>query len=287
MAKKTKKKASKPSKNEQAAAKAGVSVKDFNKGKNSGGSYKKDASYISLSSDQRSMVDAAYEVNATNNKDKAKKAAEALKKAKKQSAPYMKQFYAIAEDEMMRSYESITGDFSQRKARLEEQSRERLEDLQFNRDNLSLAEQNDIATLDRNQKMEVEQLTGSIANNGMTFSTKGDVAKQRLAEQQSGLRESTQRKYNEEKRLMETNALRTGTDITEQIKELDRKYGESLTSIGRKYESTVGSDKLGSGKSWYDKLGGISGDLYEQGVKDVENRKQSIFADLTGASLNF
>lgn len=285
MAKKTKKKASKPSKNEQAAAKAGMSTKDFNKAKKSGGSYKNDASYKKLSADQKAMVDTAYKY--ANDKDKSKKMAEALKKAQKQSAPYMKQFYAIAEDELMRSYESITGDYSQTKARQEERARQLQEDLEFNRTNLSLAEQNDMATIARNQKMEVEQLTGSIANNGLTFSTKGDVAKQRLAEQQSGLRESTQRKYNEEKRLMETNALRTGTDITEQIKELDRKYGESLTSIGRKYETTVGTDKLGGGQSWYDKLGGISGDLYEQGVKDVEQRKQSIFGGLTGASLNF
>lgn len=248
------------------------------------------AAWKNLPTDMKYAALSSYQVQVTNDKDKAAKLATALEQAKAQSDPYMKQFYNIAIDNTLRSFEQLTGDYESSKARTEKSVKEINEDLATGKGDLDLSLQAELATQARAYANAVGTTKDNAAMGGLTFSSKRAQALANVDAANTDIVESTRRNYNQQVRNLETQAMRGNETAALDLADLKRKYGESVTSLGRTLEQQVGSDGIkGTLPSLpgVTPLGGVSGTLYEQGVQDVEQRKSAIYNDLTGASLNF
>jgi hypothetical protein len=246
---------------------------------------KNDPAFQALSQDQKEIITYNYNIQMTDNAEDAKKLAEALESAKAQAEPYWQNIVAIAQDELLRNFEIAEGDYNssvQRQQRIIENINQ---DLSKNKDFLSLEQQADLATLARNYEVSHESLIDSAAGAGLTFSTKRKIAEKRLNEENQGMVESTTRSYNKQIMDLQTEADRGNIEAQKEIENLQRKLGESKTSIGRAGEKYLGTENLPT-LPGYNAMGNITGDLYEQKTADIEARKDALYNEATSGSLD-
>jgi hypothetical protein len=241
--------------------------------------------YKNMSSEQQEFIAYNYKIGKSDSKEDIKIYQEALDEATKQADPYWKSYLLVAQDEVQRSVDEAI-----KTTESEVEKNQRLidslkENLASNKDYLSLEQQSDLATLAQNYEVNQENLVQGAADTGLTFSTKRKIAEQRLAESQTGMVESTTRKYNKQIRDLETEAARGNTEAQKEIEELQRKLSSNITSIGREAEAKLGSENLPA-ISGYTALGDVSGDLYEQKTKDIAERQQAIYDEKSMSSLN-
>lgn len=298
------KKKTKLSKNEKKAAKAGVSVKEYNaaKKKNSSKSSKSSKNsddfkqalkdrgawdyYNNLSADQQELVRYNFETGRADNKDSAKKLAESLDEATKQADPYWKSFLEIARDETIRAFSDTENEYKFQKDQLETKIAQISEDLVKNRDFYTLEQQSDLAKLKQSYEQQRDGVIEDAASKGLTFSTKREVPLKQLSEYNTNVVESTNRSYNKKLEDITTESNRGIQDAASRIAALDTEKKAKLTDVGREAEQKLGTENLPTLEG-YSALGNISGDYYENKVKDIEARKQAIFNEKTQNSLNF
>lgn len=299
------KKKAKPSKNEKKAAAAGVSVKQYNASKKkSSSSSSKSSSKISgdfkqalknkgaweyyqnLSPDQQELVRYNFETGRADNKDSAKKLAESLDEATKQAEPYWKSFLEIARDETIRAFSDTENEYGFQKDQLEKKILQIGEDLSKNRDFYSLEQQSDLAKLKQSYEQQRDGIIEEAASRGLTFSTKREVPLKQLSDYNANVVESTNRAYGKKLEDLTTESTRAIQDATSRISALDTEKKAKLTDIGREAEQKLGTDNLPTLEG-YTPLGSVSGDFYENKVKDIEARKQAIFGEKVQTSLNF
>jgi len=247
---------------------------------------KNDPSFQALPPDLKEIAIYNYEVQKSNDQQKADKLSKALEMATQQADPYWKSILLIAQDEVLRGFEQAQGDFEssiQRQQRIMENIQK---DLTYNKDFLSLEQQTELANISRQYEYNTENLVQGAANAGLTFSTKRKIAEKRLAEENQGMVESSQRQYNKQLRDLQESASRGTTETQQEIEDLQRRMGDYTTNLGRSAEKYLGTDNLPS-LPGYQALGNVTGDMYEEKVKDIEARKQGIYGELNQSSLNF
>lgn len=299
------KKKSKPSKNEKKAAAAGKTVKEYNaakKGssKNTSKSSSKSSNdfkqalkdrgawdyYQKLSPDQQELVKYNFETGRADNKDTAKKLAESLDEATKQAEPYWKSFLEIARDETIRAFTDTENEYGFQKDQLETKIAQIGEDLVKNRDFYTLEQQSDLAKLKQSYEQQRDGVIEDAASRGLTFSTKREVPLKQLSDYNENVVESTNRAYGKKLEDLNTESTRGIQDAQSRIAALDTEKKAKLTDIGREAEQKLGTENLPTLEG-YTSLGSVSGDYYENKVKDIEARKQAIFDEKSQTSLNF
>ena len=246
---------------------------------------KNDPAFQALSADMKEIAIYNYEVQKANDVDKANKLSAALEQATAMADPYWKNVIRIAQDEVLRNFEAAEGDYESSLQRQQKRIEEINEDLVSNKEFLTLEQQNELANLSRTYQLSYENLVQGAADRGLTFSTKRQLAQQRLAEENQGMVESTQRQYNKQLTDLQKEASRGTGEAQQEIEDLQRRMKESTTSMGRGAETYLGTENLPT-LPGYAPLGEVSGDLYEQKVKDIEARKQTLYNELTQSSLN-
>lgn len=248
-------------------------------------SLKNDPAYSKLTRDMKEVVLYNYQIQKTNDEQKAIHLSNALQQATEQAEPYWKNVLLIAQDEVLRSFEQVRGDYNSsvdRQLRIIDSINQ---DLATNKNFLSLEEQSSLATLARNYRANHDELLDSAAGAGLTFSTKRQIAEQRLNEENQGMVESTKRQFGKQQRDLEMNALRGLTESNKEIEDLTRRVGEAQTTIGRGAEKYLGTSNLPT-LPGYTALGNTPGQLYEEKVKDIDVRKQTLYNELNAGSLN-
>lgn len=295
------------SKNEKRAAELGLTLKQYkqtdeykNKGKSSSKSSKKtDKSfkkflkekgmsdyYDSLSGDMQDMVKYNYEIQSADQKDKLEKLDSALKEAEKQADPYWKSYLIVAQDEVNRAVEDITGQYTPEIERNQRTIDRLKQNLSENKEFLNLEQQATLANLTRDYEVKNEQLVEGAAEAGLTFSTKRKTAEQRMAEEQQGMVESTTRRYEKQLGDLEKEAEVGQLEAQKQTEELQKRMQSGITDVGRRAEAQLGTENLPAIEG-YKPLGDISGELYEQKARDIEARKQAIYGEKVQQSLTF
>jgi len=219
-------------------------------------------------------------------KDAAKKLAESLDEATKQAEPYWKSFLEIARDETIRAFTDTEHEYGYQKEELEKKIAQIGEDLVKNRDFYTLEQQSDLAKLKQSYEQQREGVIEDAASRGLTFSTKREVPLQQLSAYNENVVESTNRAYAKKFEDLTTESTRGIQDATSRISALDTEKKAKLTDIGREAEQKLGTDNLPTLEG-YTPLGSVSGDFYENKVKDIEARKQAIFGEKVQTSLNF
>lgn len=247
---------------------------------------KNDPSFQGLPMDMKEVVLYNYEIQKANDKQKADNLSKALEMATAQADPYWKNMLLIAQDEVLRSFEQAQGDYESSVQRQQNIIQNINQDLMTNKDFLSLEQQSELANLKMNYEVNQERLIEGAANQGLTFSTKRKIAEQRLSEENQGIVESTNRRYNKQLTDLQTASARGSEDAQKEIEDLQRRMGDYTTNIGRSGEKYLGSENLPS-LPGYTPIGNIAGDMYEQKVSDIESRKQAIANELNQSSLNY
>lgn len=226
--------------------------------------------------------------------------------------------------------------------RMDTDYQKQVEDITRNKEYLGAEEQSQLETLKKNYSINRGNVINQAENAGLTFSTKRDIAMERLKQENEGMVESTRRQFgnqiqalnsdmayaekikqltqgdvqrenvqrqaeilqgiqtaqrkSEESKAsieadyakqiadLEVEASRGNTEAQAQIADLQRKLGESVTGIGRKAESYLGTENTPALEG-YNPLGDITGTIYEEQKKDIEERKDAIYSELTAPSL--
>lgn len=303
------KKKAKLSNNEKKAAAKGMSVKAYNAAKksdNSSSSKKSSSSssknsdklksalkdqgawdyYQNLGPDQQELVKYNFEIGQADSKDKAKKLQEALDEATKQADPYWKSFLTVAKDTITRAFDDTKNEFAYQKQDLETKISQIAVDLTKNRDFYTLEQQSDLAKLKQSYEQQRDGVIEDAANKGLTFSTKKEVPLQQLSSYNENVVESTNRAYQKKQEDLATEAARGTQAGTERIGQLNTELGAKLTDLGRTAEQNLGTANLPALEG-YNPLGNVSGDYYENKVKDINERKDALFNEKAQLSLKF
>ncbi len=241
-----------------------------------------------LPADLQEIAIANYNITKDNNEQKARWLDQSLDMATKDANPYWKSIIRIAQDEIVRSFDESKGDFDSGLQRLQRRRKELSEDLASNKEYLSLEEQSALARQDQTYQVQEENLVNKMADQGLTFSTKKNIAEKRLKDYTTDIQESTKRQYGKRIQELETQALRGDTAAQTEMTDLKRKFGETITGIGRKAEGYFGSENIGDlGLGGYTALGGLSGTMQEDKLKDINTRQDTYYNELSRGSLNF
>lgn len=252
-------------------------------------SLRNDPAYSALPRDMKEIVLYNYQIQKTNDQQKAINLSSALQQATEQAEPYWKNILLVAQDEVLRSFEQVNGDYDssvQRQLRIIDNINE---DLANNKNFLSLEEQSALATIGRNYRSNHDELIDSAAGAGLTFSTKRKIAEQRLTEENSSMVESTKRQAAKQQRDLEIDASRGILETNKGIQDLTRQVGDFKQNTGRAAEKYLGTSNLPTLQG-YNPLGTgtnpVTGQFYEDKVKDIELRKQTLQNELNAGSLN-
>lgn len=97
-------------------------------------------------------------------------------------------------------------------------------------------------------------------------------------------RDRVQRQYAQQIAELETEAARGNTEAQAQLTDLQRKLQSSLASASLSAEKYLGTENMPAGAQT---LGGVTGSFYEDKARDIAQRQQSLFGEMTQASLNF
>lgn len=137
-----------------------------------------------------------------------------------------------------------------------------------------------------NQAYTAAQYQQQTGNVNTQYQYQADTAQAQMgtAERQvQEARDKTQRDYAKQIADLESSAASGNTEALAQIEDLKRKQAASITAAGRSAEATLGTNNLPELQG-YTPLGGVTGTLYDQQVKDIEERKKAIYGELTGTT---
>lgn len=242
-------------------------------------------SYQNSSPEQQEFYKYNWSIARSDAKNDIKIYQEALDEATKQADPYWKSYLLVTQDQVQRAVDT---EIKNTQTEVEKNQRiidQLKENLSSNKEFLTLEQQSDLATLTRNYEVQQEQTVQGAADAGLTFSTKRKIAEQRLAEANTGLVESTTRKYNKQIADLTTQAESGSLEAQKEIEDLQRRLGQRVTGIGREAEAKLGTTNLPAIEG-YKPLGDISGSLYEQKTKDIAERQEALFAEKSRESLS-
>lgn len=198
-----------------------------------------------------------------------------MKLAGEQADPYWKEKINIVKSEMTRSLTSLNEDYASTESDLMRRKNEIDADLIYNKDQLSTEQASELARQKDNIDLQLEDTRAQMASRGLTSSSISNRARERLQKENNIVTGSIQRKYADLNRTNELGSVRKVADITSQIDDLKRKFGESKTDVVRKAEGYLGSGELAGIEGL---AGNTTGTLLEDKANDVLTRATSLMA---------
>lgn len=244
-----------------------------------------DPSYQALPDDLKKMAAYFENVGLASNTEQGTKLINALQTAAEQSNAYYKQFFRIAEDTIIQGNAAIQAAYGNQSDYWNKRITELQEDLAKNKEFLTLEEQSDLTRISNEYKANLQATQGTMAAAGLTQSTIRSEAEMRLAEQNKGLVEDTQRQYGKKIAELETAASRGSEEAKTELDKLKTSLGFNVSQLGRELESQVGSANMPS-LAGYTPLGNITGSLVENKTSDIFQRAGTLLGESNMSSLN-
>ena len=207
---------------------------------------------------------------------------------KQQSDPYHKSLITFAQDELSRAIGTTQADLSDQMADMAAKKKQIDQDLAFNRDQLSIEEQADMARLSREYDQNLRTLQTNAQEAGLVFSSPREQAERELVTARTDVGESTARKYQRNQRELQLSAERGLEEIARGEQTTQRQAQEQATSYARQTEARVGSENLPSdlGGVAVPKLGGMVGDLQNQRDMDLLKLQADLMAKMKPQSIS-
>lgn len=236
---------------------------------------KQQPEFKNLSKDLQNDLIAYVDILGIQDMETQKRILDALTTAQAQADPYFAEIIRMTTDELQRAMGVVKGDYASQIRDLQNRIQYIKEDLATGKERLSVDEQAELARLQRAYERDLESIKESAAQAGLTFSTRRALAESRLAEEQTDIVESTRRSFQRQMEDLQRAAARGETEAINLLKDYERKYGETVTDIGRQAEQYLGTEKLPSLEG-YAPLGGVRGQIEEEKLSDIMARAQSL-----------
>lgn len=227
--------------------------------------------YKSLSDDQKKLIGLAYQASTATSAEARAKLNAALAEAIKVVDPVMKEQIRLVQDELNRNVTSTNTDTQSNIDQLNERIKQIKEDLTYNRENLSIDQQQELSQALAQHEQKLYDTQQSMAESGLAFSSPRARAEDLLNTEYQDMTESTQRKYNRANRTNEVTSARDIAQLTKNAADLQRSGSEKVTTLSRAAEEKVGSSNLPSVPG-VAPLGDITG--------TIEQNKQKLLAGL-------
>ena len=143
---------------------------------------------------------------------------------------------------------------------------------------LSIDQQAELGRQQRKYEYQLENLVEGARHKGLTFSTKRALAESRLKTEQTDIVESTKREFQRRIGDLQKAASRGEVSAQNLLKDYERTYGESVTSLIRATEKEVGTTGLPTlpDLPGVSPLGGVVGSLEEDKQMDILQRAEAL-----------
>ena len=245
--------------------------------------------YKILTPEQKNLVALNYNAMISGNETLKADAQKALDEAVKWADPYFREQIRIVQDELLRGVTGTAADAQAQVGRLQTRMNQLKEDLTFNREQLTLEQQAEMAAQLSKYQGDLQNLQMTLTEAGLAFSSPRQQAEQQLAAQQAEIAESTGRKFRRSLREIETGTLRQTQEAAQQIADVTRKGGESIIEQLRKTEQQIGTAKLptvsGIKGQEVTSLGGVTGTIEEQRQRAILDLQKTLLGRTTPFNL--
>jgi hypothetical protein len=209
-------------------------------------------------------------------------AAEYLAKAKSLADPYYKSMVNVALDELNRTVTSSAADLAYKKNEIDTKISELESDLKYNREQLTLEEQAEMAQQLRNYQSNREAVDLQMQEAGLAFSSPRKLAEQRLLTESDEVGQSIRRKFASAQRQQELTALRQQAQLQREQALGVRQSAEGVTEAMRATEAKVGSALMPATVAGQtaQTLGGVSGTIDDSrkaaiiGLEEIVRKRQ-------------
>jgi hypothetical protein len=197
--------------------------------------------YAGLTDEQKQILSLSY--NTITSADEATKQAnqQALNEAISLADPYFKSQLLVAQDSIQRGLASTQADVSSQVGTLQTNINNLKEDLLYNREQLTLDQQQQLAQLMNQYQQQLSSLQTGFAESGLAFSSPRQEAEKRLAQQQGDVAESINRRTKQSLRELETGTMRNIQGATQNIADITRRGGEATIEAIRQGEQQLGT----------------------------------------------
>ena len=236
------------------------------------GKFKDSAAYKALSAEERELVDLAFNVNFQGDEAEYEAYASALSNAMQLADPYAKSQLAMAKAEVGLALAKTTDDFKRSRDILERTRIELASDIKMYKDELSLEQQSDMATVLRGYDEDMLTIADQAAEKGLTFATGArsrELAESRRGEQYQDVVQSSRRQFNLKNKELELKAARGDQEAVDKLAELDANKGFQLTEIGQKAEQLLGSVEASKAVGGFAPAGGALGSIEQERRKSI------------------
>ena len=221
-----------------------------------------------LTADQKAAIKGVYDAVSSGDVASAEKLKAAMDAATKFSDPYFKAQIRLATDALDRGMNSKDGDLHYSESQLERALTALRESTDASKDYLSFNHAQELQGLARKYETDLGTTRDNLAAAGFTSSSKRNRAEEILSENNTGLVESSNKKFAYDTGNLDRTLSTNEASTQAQVENLRRLAAEGKLDLYRTAEGQVGSDNLPT----YDgmsKLGDIGGDIPRNQVTDA------------------
>lgn len=204
---------------------------------------------------------------------------DAMDQAAKDADPYFKEKARILKDELTRVLTGADADLATKEATLARRKQQILDDLTYNKDQLTTEQSAELARQADKYNQELEKIRSDMADRGLSSSSIKTQADEQLNTENQDVIESTNRKYARELRTQQVGADRQVLDLLDQIQQLRTDTSQKKTTAVRNVEATLGTGELAdvSGAAGLT-AGGITGTIATEKANDIVARAKALLA---------
>jgi hypothetical protein len=216
-----------------------------------------------LSADERKAIESVYKAVAEGDEAAAQKMLANLQLASTFAEPMLQRKLKLITDELTRTVDGMDQDLEYQETGLKNRLKDLQDDISYKKDQLSLDLQQELKDLESYFGQKLEQTQIDMASRGMESSSIRNRKEALLSEQKGDLVETTNRKFGEQVRNLDTTGARTERDTALELERLKQLTERGKVDLARSAEASLGStrtDNLDALKG-IDTLGGIEGQV--------------------------
>jgi len=221
-----------------------------------------------LTADQKALVQHLYDTISTNDTAQAQKLIAGFNAATAYSDPYFKAQTLIATDALSRALGANEGDLAYQENKLKNTLADLTKSTAAAKDQLSFQHTQELQKLADSYKTDLENTRTNLAASGFSSSSIRGNAEDLLNKQNSGLVESSNRKFSYDTGNLDNTLDSTTRDTNQSLAYLTDKNTQARIDALRKTEAITGSNVL-SGLGYSGLLGNIGGSIKENQIKDA------------------
>ncbi len=216
-----------------------------------------------LTPDERKAIESVYKAVSEGDEAAAQKMLANLQLAATFAEPMLQRKLKLITDELTRTVEGMDQDLEYQETGLKNRLADLQNDISYKKDQLSLDLQQELKDLESYFGQKLEQTQIDMASRGMESSSIRNKKESLLADQKGDLVETTNRKFGEQIRNLDTTESRTERDTALELERLKQLTERGKVDLARSAEATLGTTRTEdlNALNGIDTLGGVDGQV--------------------------